>query len=53
MAYYLQDYTPDRCQGCGRPATVELKTSGTTSYGYWCKRCGQREVTRRNKGERK
>ena len=48
MAYYLLDYQPRRCQSCGKPAKYELMTSGTCSYGYFCTKCGFREMHSRN-----
>ena len=49
MAFYLEPLEHRKCQKCGKPATQELKTSGTVSYGYFCAGCGRREVVARNK----
>lgn len=43
--YYLSELPKCRC---GKVAAVELKTSGTVSYGYFCKSCGRKEVKERN-----
>lgn len=44
MAFYSVPYSPERCRTCRKPATVEVMTSGTMSYGYFCKRCGDARV---------
>lgn len=44
MAFYSVPYSPERCRSCRKPATVEVMTSGTMSYGYFCKRCGDKRV---------
>lgn len=51
MAYYLENCERS-CSTCKKRATVALKTSGTVTYGYYCRRCGEREVKRRNADER-
>lgn len=49
MNFYL--VTLPKCQSCTRNATHALHTSGSERYGYFCKRCGEIEVRRRNKEE--
>jgi hypothetical protein len=36
---------------CGKPATHELKTSGTASYGFYCEKHAKEEAQRRNHEE--
>ena len=50
MPYYAEKRWTMRCGRdlCDRVATHELKTSGTASYGYYCKRHVDVEVKRRN-----
>ena len=50
MNFYLVQLP--KCQSCGRNATHALHASGSDRYGYYCKRCGEREVKQRNAEER-
>lgn len=51
MAFYLSPLPAYKCR-CGKKATHALKTSGTVTYAYYCRRCGEREVKFRNNDER-
>lgn len=48
--FYLSEIYKHKCR-CGKLATHELKTSGSTNYGYYCRKCAKREVVSRNKAE--
>ncbi len=50
MPYYAEKRWTLECRHelCNRVATYELKTSGTASYGNYCKRHVDAEVKRRN-----
>lgn len=51
--YYAEKRFTLECRHplCSRAATHELKTSGTASYGFYCKRHVDAEVKRRNEEE--
>jgi len=50
MPYYVEERWTLKCRHnpCDKMATHELKTSGTASYGYYCKRHANLEAMRRN-----
>jgi hypothetical protein len=50
MAYYMLPYKPARCcvMYCDKQATVEVFTSGTQSYGFYCKKHGEKRCKEGN-----
>lgn len=45
MAYIVEIPKP-KCRDCSKKATHEVKNRFNASNGFFCRRCGEREVQR-------